>query len=869
MTETTPGEYVSLHNHSVYSLLDGFVDMGELLQKCKDTNMPAVAVTDHGNLHGMYKFYSKATKAGIKPIIGMEGYMCLGDMTTKDITNKDNYHQVIWCKDNEGLKNLYKLSTAAYTEGFYSKPRFDFKYLEAHRKGLIVTSSCLAGFAPQYILENNEKDAEAMLSQYKEAFGDDFYLEVQFNGLEEQNKVNEFMLRMSKKLKLELVATSDGHYLNEEDWEFHDMILAMQTKALLDDKKRFRFNGKTFFVHNPKQMKVLSKKYPGAFENTLKIADKCNVTIKRDKWIFPKVEGYSDEKLIEKCAEALKNRLRKKNIPDEQKGEVWDKYKARLDYELDVILKQGYGPYFEVVSDYCSWARSQGILMSPARGSAGGCLVAYVSEISDIDPVQYDLPFERFLNPERVSPPDIDSDFQDDRREEVIEYLRGKYGNDCVAQVVKFGTMGAKSAIHKVAKSLGYPYSKGDELVEVLPLHLEKRGHTINIGDILGSADTMKAINADEDFKKIFRYVKRIISVEMIDNSGVNASGVVITDKPVVEYMPLYYPPKTKSDGSAILCTQLDKDDIEELGAIKFDILGLKTLAVIDKTIRLVEEHKGVKLSRRIEEYNVEDKDVYNALYEWKSLTGCFQIDQSDGFLMLVKKLKPKNIQDLSDIIALWRPGPIDTGLVEQYIEIKNGKEPYYFHESVKPFMEQTGGLCIYQENIMSLARTLAGYSLGEADLLRRAIGKKDLEKMKELRSGFINKAIGIGIIDEEKAGEVFSDFEKYADYCFNKCLTSDNLVLTSNYGYITIKECIKRISMGEQIFLIDENGDKNYLEDIIDIGIEECLEIELDNGVIIKATPKHKFLTNIDGVEKLVTLEEIINNNYELIIKE
>lgn len=760
--------FVHLHNHSVYSLLDGFIDIDELLNTCKETNMPAVAVTDHGNLHGMYKFYTKAVAAGVKPIIGMEAYMCASKMSTKIPENKDNYHQLIWVKDNVGLQNLYRLSTIAYTEGFYGKPRIDFEALDKYREGLIVTSSCLAGLAPQSVLDGDEKKAQEYLSKYKEVFGDDFYLEVQFNGLEDQNKVNDFMKKMSNKLKIEMVVTADAHYLKEEDWEHHDVVLAMQTKQKLSDEKRFKFPGRSFYIHTPEEMKKLSSTFPGAYDNTVKIADKCDVKIKRDGWIFPKFEGYSDEWFINKCVEDLKNRLRKKNIPDDQKAQVWEKYKTRLDYELSVILKQGYGPYFAVVADYCGWARSKDILMSPARGSAGGCLVSYVTEISDIDPVQYNLPFERFLNPERVSPPDIDSDFQDDRREEVIEYLRTKYGADCVAQVAKFGTVGAKSAIRDVARVLGYPLDVVDSFAEILPLELEKRGHILDLNDILKSKETLAAIEKNKEFKHIFKYVKRIAGIEMVNNVGVNASGIIITDKPIMEYAPLFFPPKTKADGSSILCTQWDKIDVEERGLIKFDILGLKTLTVIDKTIKLVEKRTGKKLPRRIEEYNLDDQEVYSALHNWDKLTGCFQIEKDD-FLPLIKQLKPTNIDGISDISALWRPGPRDTGLVEEYIEAKTkGTHKPYVHESVKSFMEQTANTMIYQEQVMNMARALAGYSLGEADMLRRAIGKKDMDKMKALRSGFVEKCIGVGIIDKQAAEDVFSDFEKYSDYAFN-----------------------------------------------------------------------------------------------------
>ena len=737
--------FVHLHLHTEYSLLDGAIKIEEVVKKAKEYGMPAVAITDHGNMFGAIEMYKECKKNGIKPIIGCEFYVAPRSRWDKEgrIDTEPN-HLILLAMNNTGYNNLVKLCSIGYTEGFYYKPRIDMEVLEKYNEGLICLSACLAGGLSRKIVNGDILGAREMLEKYVSIFGKDrYFLEIQENKLREQILVNQKLVEFSKEYGIGLVATNDCHYLNKEDYDFHEVLLCIQTRKTLNDEDRFRFKVNEFYFKSPDEMKEAFSYAPEAIENTLKIADMCNVELEFGHTILPEFKIDEDithlEYFTKKCYEGIEKRYN---------ASEYEKVKERLDYEISVIDKMGYIDYFLIVADFINYAKSQGIPVGPGRGSGAGSIAAYLIGITDIDPLKFNLIFERFLNPERVSMPDFDVDFCYERRQEVIDYVSNKYGKDHVAQIITFGTMAARAAIRDVARVLDIPYQKADSIAKLIPHNLK-----IKIDEALDeNPELRKLYNEDIETRRIIDISKKIEG--LVRQASTHACGVVITKKPVVNYVPLY-----ENEGQ--ISTQYTMTLLEELGLLKMDFLGLRTLTVIDEAKKLIKKIRNIDVD--FGEYD--DKETYKMLTLGKTL-GVFQME-SPGFRKMMMKMEPDSIEDIIVMISLYRPGPMDQ--IPRYIMNKNNKEHIvYTHPSLEKILKPTYGCMVYQEQVMQIFRDLAGYSLGRADIVRRAMGKKKIDVMNKEREVFVEGAKNNGI-DEESANKIFDEMAEFAKYAFNK----------------------------------------------------------------------------------------------------
>jgi DNA polymerase III subunit alpha len=745
-------DYVPLHLHTEYSLLDGAIRIKELVEQAVAYKMPAVSITDHGNLFGAVDFYRQATKAGIKPIIGCEVYIAPGSRFEKrqgDDAEGSSYHLILLAKDNNGYRNLVTLVTRAYTEGFYYKPRIDINLLEQYSGGLIGLTSCLKGEIPFYLHRGMIDKAREKALQYKHILGpENFYIELQDNGIPEQEEVNKKLIELAKELHIGLVATNDCHYMRKEDARAHDVLLCIQTGKTMNDKNRMHFSTDSFYFKSPEEMKLAFKDIPEAVLNTRAIAEKCNVSFKLGETFLPRYEledGQAPSAFLEKLAvEGLINKI------GPEPGEV---YRERLKKELEIIKKMKYSSYFLIVWDFISYARSKNIPVGPGRGSAAGSLVSYCIGITDLDPVKYSLLFERFLNPERISMPDIDVDFCKDRRGEVITYVAEKYGQDHVAQIITFGTMAAKAAIRDVGRALDIPYGEVDKIAKLVPNTLN-----ITIEEAIKAEPQIAALY--EDNPKIRELLDIAMRLEGLSrHASTHAAGVVISPVPLTDYTPLY---KNPSDGS--IMTQFDMGSIEKIGLLKFDFLGLKTLTVINRTLRYIREN-GKDFA--LKDIPLEDTGTYELLSSGNTV-GIFQLE-SAGMRDVLMKMKPDRFEDLIAIVALYRPGPIGSGMIDDFIKRKRGRVPVkYDLPQLKEILDETYGVILYQEQVMRIANKLANFSMGQADILRKAMGKKRPEEMEKQKEGFIQGALANGI-PEKKAKRIFDLMEYFAEYGFNK----------------------------------------------------------------------------------------------------
>ncbi len=748
------GDFVHLHLHSQYSVLDGAIRINDLVQRAKELGMPAVAVTDHGNMYASFELYKTCTEAGIKPIIGEEFYIAKGSrFEKKNSKEKGNYHIVLLAKNNTGLKNLMKLSSAAFLEGYYYKPRIDKDLLEKHSEGLIALSACIQGEIPSLILSGNVEKAEKVTEWYKDVFGEDFYLEIQYHGMKEQAITNKELIRLGRKFDVDIVATNDAHYLKKEDWEAHDVLLCLQTGRKLSDEKRMKFPTKEFYFKDAQEMLKVFREIPESILNSLKVAEKVEVEIKNTGYLLPEYqvpEGYTYSSYLKKLAEeGLERRFKELGISN---GEVKKKYRERLNHELKIIDKMGFPGYFLIVWDFINWAKKNEIPVGPGRGSAAGSLVAFAIGITDIDPIRFNLLFERFLNPERITMPDIDVDIDKEKRDQVIQYVRQKYGEDRVAQIITFGTLQPRGVVRDVGRVLGIPYTEVDKLAKLIP------GDAKTIEEATERAPEIKKLSEeDERIGKLISIASRLQG--LIRQTGVHAAGVVIAPDTLTKYIPL----SRSKEGD--VTTQYEMGQVEKLGLLKMDFLGLKTLTIIDKTVKMVKERRGINID--VKKIPLDDKETFKLLQNGNTV-GVFQLE-SRGMRDLMRRLKPETFEDIIALVALYRPGPLNSGMAESYIRRKHGIEPvnYEFPE-LKEYLEETYGLFIYQEQIMQIASVLAGYSLGEADLLRRAMGKKKKEIMEEQRATFIRRAVERGY-PREKVERIFNDIEKFAEYGFNK----------------------------------------------------------------------------------------------------
>lgn len=798
--------FVHLHVHSEYSLLDGASRLEDLVIKAENNKMHAFALTDHGNMYGSLKFYSLAKEHNIKPLIGCEVYIT-DDMNKQVRSNANSEshlsHLILIAKDFSGYKNLVKLVSFGYLRGFYYKPRIDLKTLFENKEGLLVSSACMYGKIPQLILSNKKDQAVELAKVFKQQFGDDFYLEIQDHGLPEEKKLIPIMINIAQDLKIPLIATNDSHYTNKEDAEFHDVLLCIQTKKTVHDENRMKFNTDSLYFKSAEEMKELFSYCDEAVENTLIIADKCNLDLPIGKVTvprFPCPDGMTEREYL--------NMLIERGLIRRYNGNVTKEVEERLKFELDIIHKTGYEGYFLIVSDYINYAKEHGIQVGPGRGSAAGSLVAYVLGITDIDPLKYNLLFERFLNPERVSPPDIDVDFCIEKRAEVLNYLVRRYGQENVAQIGTFGTMNARAVIRDVGRTLGKPLSIVDKLAKLIP---NKPGSQTTLEEAEELQEVKQFLNSNPSLKELWE--KSIKLEGLTRHSSVHAAGVVISPFPIYDLIPLQRP----SEGE-VPVTQWPMEDVEKSGFLKMDLLGLRNLTVIGKTLELIEKTRGFKVN--IESIPLDDPKVYELLEKGETL-GVFQLESS-GMQQLLKEVKPDKFEDLIAILALYRPGPMNSGMLEQFIRRKHKKEPVVFiHKDVEPILSETYGVMIYQEQIMQLASVLAGFSLGEADLLRRAMGKKKAEVMAAQKPKFVEGAINKGLISKEQAEKIFDDMAKFAEYGFNKSHSASYALITYRTAWLKVHYTPEYMAALLSSIASDTDKVAEYIKEAKKFGVE------------------------------------------------
>ena len=753
----TKSKFVHLHGHTEYSLLDGLSKIKPLVNRAKELGMEALAITDHGAMYGTIKFYNACREAGIKPIIGCEVYMAHRSRFDKQPkVDTDQYHLVLLAKNLEGYRNLMKIVTKAYLEGFYYKPRADLELVREHHQGLIALSACIEGEVASLILQDDYQGAKKVAQKFLDIFGDDFYLEIQAHPkIKKQDRANQGIIQLSRELGIPLVATNDFHYINAEDAEAQDVLLAIQTQKKVTDEGRLSMlDSPDFYLRPPEEMIKLFTHYPDAIRNTLEIAEKCNLEIPLGQKIYPNYPLPANETAASYLRKLTYERLLQR-YPKPSK-----EVKERVEYELKIIIDMGYAEYFLIVQDLVNWAKKQGIRVGPGRGSAAGSIVSYILRITSIDPLAHHLPFERFLNPERKSTPDIDLDFSDLRRDEVIEYVREKYGEEHVAQIITFGTMEARLAVRDVARALGHPYAVGDRIAKLIPW---SPGKKIKIDEAIEAVPELKrAYETEPETRRILDLAKKLTGVAR--HASTHAAGVVIADKPLVEYTPL----QRESKGERIT-TQYDMYSLDlnvadnAVGLLKMDFLGLRNLTILEKACEFVKATKGRKVD--ISEIPLDDEKVYQMISRGET-TGVFQLE-SQGMRRLARKLKPSRFSDLAAMVALFRPGPMEW--IDEFIFGKeNPDKVHYPHPDLKPVLEETYGIAVYQEQVMQIANVMADYTLGEADILRRAIGKKKVELMKKEKVRFFDRAQKKGY-DQKTIENVWAMMERFAGYGFNK----------------------------------------------------------------------------------------------------
>ena len=803
-------DFVHLHIHSEFSLLDGANRIKDLPVRAKELGMKAMAITDHGVMYGVIDFYKACKKEGIKPIIGCEVYVAPRSRLNKEpnIDNKYN-HLILLAKDNQGYKNLSKLVSIGFTEGYYYKPRIDLEVLEKYHEGLICLSGCLAGSVNQALLNGQNEKAEEIALWHKKVFGEDYYIEIQNNGIREQVLANQKLIQLARKLDIPIVATNDAHYLKKEDAYNHEILLCIQTGKRMSDEDRMKFDTDELYVKSPQEMSDYFSAFPDAIENTVKIADKCNVEFEFGHTILPNYDVPPQypthyDFLKELCDKGLKKRY----------GEhPSDEVLKRAEYEIGIIKKMGYVDYYLIVWDFIHYAKSQGIPVGPGRGSGAGSILAYAIEITDIDPMKYGLLFERFLNPERISMPDFDVDFCYERRQEVIDYVSEKYGHDHVSQIITFGTMAAKMVIRDVARVLDYPYADADKLAKMIPNEIH-----ITIKKALEqNKELEEAYENDEQVHKILDIAMALEG--MPRQASTHACGVVITKEPVDTYVPLYV-----RDGQ--ISTQYIMTTLEELGLLKMDFLGLRTLTVIQDTINLVEKGRGIKVEF---DKDMADPKVYK-LWQDGNTSGIFQFE-SQGMTNFMKELKPDCLEDLIAGVSLYRPGPMDQ--IPRYIKGKqNPGHNEYTHPRLEPILNVTYGCMVYQEQVMQIVRDLAGYSLGRADLVRRAMGKKKLDVMAKEREVFINGQVdenGNVIvpgcvrngIDAESANKIFDEMAEFAKYAFNKSHAACYAVVAYRTAYLKAYYPAEFMASMLNSFLGNLDKVPEYIDECKRLGIE------------------------------------------------
>lgn len=806
MSNTKPEKFTHLHVHSHYSLLDGLAKIDDLLDEAKNLGMDSLAITDHGVLYGAVEFFVKAKEKGIKPIIGCEMYVTPGDHKSKNPTQEDRtrHHLILLVKNEEGYQNLMKLISIAHLDGFYYKPRIDKEILAKHSKGLIGFSACAEGEVPATAISKGQEQAEKMALKYEKIFDKgDFYLEIQHHPrFENQKKANDILINISKKHNIPLVATNDVHYVKKDDAKIQDILLCIQTNRKVEEKNRMNLLDFELYLKSPEEMKKCFNHVPEAISNTQEVVNKCNFEVKLGETQLPYFEvpeGFDEKTYLRYlCQEGLKKKFGEK---------ITKEHKERLEYELGIIEKCGFPSYFLIVQDFVNWAKNQGIVVGPGRGSAAGSFVSYLLGITNIDPIRYDLLFERFLNPERISMPDIDLDFADDRRDEVLNYVRHKYGEDHVAQIITFGTMAARAAIRDAGRALGLPYDFCDKTAKMIPMFT-------TIEEALEKVKEFKDFyNTDMEAKKLIESAKKLEGVAR--HASMHACGVVITKNPVTEYTPLQRI-AGKDEGTVTQYSSSTKSSfVEKIGLLKMDFLGLKNLTIIQNTLRIVRKTKNAEID--IEKIPLDDQKAYKLLQQAKT-TGVFQLESS-GMKRYLKKLKPSNLEDVIAMVALYRPGPMDW--IPDFIDRKHGRKKIsYIHSELEPILEKTYGVAVYQEQVMQLAQSLAGFSLGEADVLRKAVGKKILRLIKEQKEKFVDGCVKNGI-EQKTAEKIFAFIEPFAGYGFNRSHAACYALIGYQTAYL--KAYFPAEFMAALLTSDQDNTDRVAIE------VAECRDMGID----------------------------------------
>lgn len=795
--------YVPLHLHTEYSLLDGATRIKELLAHAKENNMPAAAITDHGVMYGAVEFYRMAKEEGVKPILGCEVYVIEEDIIDKSKKVTHN-HLVLLAKDKKGYQNLVKIVSIAHIDGFYYKPRINHEILEKHQEGLIALTSCLGGEVPRALLNDDYEKAKEKALYFKNLFGNDFYLELQDHGLDGQKKVNSGLIKLSAELGIELVITNDSHYTKKEDAMCHDILLCMQTGKTRNDPSRMRFANNEFYIKNSQELREAfswldEETFNRAIDNTVKISEKCNLILEMGKSILPNypipknhtVESYLDKIVRENLLKRYE--------------EISPELEERIKYELKIIEEMGFAAYFLIVWDFIKFARDNGIPVGPGRGSAAGSLVAYVLGITEIDPIRHNLLFERFLNPERISMPDVDIDFCIEQREKVINYVTELYGNDKVCQIITFGTLAARAAMKSVARVLDIPYSESDKYAKTIPALPKTK-----IDDALKDGmDLKKLYDTNPQVKELVDLAKDVEGIKF--NVGTHAAGVIISRDPLSEIVPVQH-----SKEKAVI-TAYPMGDIEKLGLLKMDFLGLRNLTIIDKTVKSIKERHGIDID--IDRVPLDDEKVYEMLSRGDT-DGVFQLESS-GMKTLVKDLKPSVFEDLGALVALFRPGPLNSGMVGDFVQRKHGRARVEYKDPrLEPILKDTYGTIVYQEQIMQIAQSLAGYTLGQADILRRAMGKKKSEEMDKQREGFISGAVG-NKVDSRVAEELFDTMTEFAAYCFNRSHSAAYAFLAYQTAYLKAHYPVEYMSA--LLSSVSSNQDKiqQYIVECQKMGME------------------------------------------------
>lgn len=801
-------QFTHLHVHTVYSLLDGYAPIDTLLDEVKALGMDSIAITDHGNMHGVVQFYKTAKKKGVHPVLGCEIYTAYDSYLEKDPKERGQYHLVLLAENNTGYKNLMKIVSEGYVHGYYYKPRVDRTVLAKYSEGIIATSACLGGEVQYFLLQGDYEEAKRVALEYKEIFGENnFYLELQDHGLKEQKLVNQLLLRLSEETDIPLVATNDVHYVQRTDANVHDALLCIQTGKKIDDQDRMRFPGEEFYLKSPDEMLTLFPHQRKALENTYAIAHRCQVDLDFSTLHLP---GFT-------APGELNNEDYLRSLVEDglllRYGTITDEIRERANFELDTIRDMGYVDYFLIVWDFVNYARKEEIIVGPGRGSAAGSIVSYALGITGIDPMQYQLLFERFLNPERVSMPDIDIDFCYERREEVIQYVIDKYGADHVAQIVTFGTMAARGAIRDVGRVMDVNYNKVDSIAKMVPTELN-----IRLDDAIEKSHELKtAYTTDEETKEILDVALQLEGIPR--HTSTHAAGVVISKDPIDEYVPLCL-------NTGVTATQFTMNELEELGLLKMDFLGLRTLTVLQDTVRFIKENHGEELL--LENIPLDDRDVLRHFHDADTI-GIFQFE-SRGMRNFLRKLKATEFEDLIAANSLFRPGPMQE--IDHYIENKhNSEQVEYLHPKLEPILKKTYGVIVYQEQVMQIAQEIGGFSLGDADMLRRAMGKKKRDVMAKERERFIHGgpdpsgnhtpgAIANGV-SAEIANKIYDQMAVFADYAFNKSHSAAYALIAMRSAWLKHYYPVEFMAALISSVIGNQTQMAQYLEEAKRLGIE------------------------------------------------